>query len=265
MYANLSDKLAEVLGYLTKTATQAPGSSWGNTAMAVADPALSAYEAYNTGVGTRDAYSAYRTGQGGRQAINTFAQRFGAPAAGQAAGNVSRMGQAGRVLGAVGIPLAAAGTAASVYNQTQNAKEYKGTGRSYLGSSEGFWDTWDTASSAAPLVGAGVGAGFAGVGAIPGAAIGGAVGLGMQGVKYVGQGLTGFDSQKNSLARAGVKGQGYTNSADYLSDGIAQANLGTDKETTSTSWTGKKRDFKQENLTGYLNQERSLTNKGQVA
>lgn len=278
-----SDKLVkesrarEVMYYLTKlSALQAPQPGLMDNALTAADRATTASQIYDTGRGTYGAANALKAGQGVRQAGSAFAAPFGGGAtaatwatrAPGAWGATKFIG--GRALPWFGAAMSGVGTAASISNQVDASKEFKGTGRSYLGSEGGMWDTLDTLGQAAPMAGAVAGT-FAGgpVGTAVGAGIGYAAQLGASGVKYVGQGLTGYDSNKDRMARAQVKGQGYNNSMDFLQDGIAAAN-NNNSDYESTSWLGRKRNFQQENLGGYLQQERtnrarSLTNKSQVA
>lgn len=307
MYGKPSDKSAdrrtEVLTYLVKAGyaqdtVQAPPGGTGVSALDVGVNGLYGLDAYNAGRGAHGAYDAFKGGQGASAAGKAFAKPFGLAAPStlppvqgssmgfravgsatptapvSAAQTAGRWGTAGKVLGkagvGAGVGLSAYGTYNSVKNQTQNAQAYKGTGRSYMGSEEGMWDTLSTLGDAAPMVGAGVGAALGGgVGALPGVAIGTAVQGGIEGAKWMGKGLTGYDPDKMRAARGAVKGEGFNNSADFLQEGLAQDG-GSDNDFTSTSWFGKKRNFKTEQLDNYLQQERtskarSLTNPGQVA
>lgn len=269
-----NDRKSEALGYLIKLAANPDLVDTGITG-------LTAYDAYHdTRQGASAAMNAYRAGQGAQGAASAFARGFAPTAyttpyvAGSGAWNAAKH-FGGKAFVPIGAALAAYDTGTSISNQMDNAKAYRNTGQHYLTSEGGMHDTLDTASSSLPLLGAGIGTAMGGpVGTAAGLALGYTAQLGLDGAHYVQKGITGYNATKDRNARNFVRGNvGGMNAGQYvLSAHQAGRDLSSGESFKQKSWTGKTRDFRQENLKRYMtaeqtasNKSRTLTNKGQVA
>lgn len=254
-------RVMELFALLTKKAFQDDSPSLVERGLQAAEWGGNASDMVNVAHSARNVAQVARSGYQGARALGSAAASPWASGA---------MGTASKVIAPISMGLSGLSTASSIGDQYQASKDFRGTGKSYITSEQGLYDTANTVGNSLPLIGGAIGTAVGGpVGTAAGAAIGGVAQLGVNAGTWAAKGMTGYDPEKRQMAKDLQAGRGFNNAGSYVMYALNQGDR--NKAGISKNWFGSERDYKKEELSGYLNkqraamEDRSLTNKGQVA